>query len=76
MKRSEMIEWLTNRIDEENGESFKINTADLDNLGAIAGFALTMLEEKGMGPPLWKDEVGPFTLNGADIGLRLTWEDE
>ena len=51
MKRREMIVWLANRIDEENGESFKINTADLDNLGAIAEFALTMLEEKGMLPP-------------------------
>ena len=71
-----MIEWLTDRIDEENGESFKINTASLENLEAIAEFTLTMLEEKGMGPPLWIDKDGPFALDDADIGIRLTWEDE
>ena len=75
MKRREMIVWLANRIDEENGESFKINTADLDNLGAIAEFVIDMVEEKGMKPPTREITYKPLPSKTSYV-ITSTWEDE
>ena len=72
-----MIVWLTNRIDEENGESFKINTADLDNLGAIADFVVAMAEEKGMLPPYNENHgISDYDLAmGQPVEATNNWED-